>query len=209
MSRTVYAPFCVVAAALLAACGGSSTGGSNSTNTPVAQASSSPSTAASAAPASIDPCQLVTSQEASTLAGASYGAGKEDSTQGGSKLCWYGAQTLNVFEVVVAVAPDAASAQSQWAQNQAQVQSALQQGVQNVPGMNLTFNINDTSITGADRAALGTFSATISGETISGSAVYVLKGPVFFAITDLVLGQPAPSTSALAGQAGTVLGRLP
>jgi len=157
----------------------------------------------------LDPCQIVTSAEASKLASASYGAGKEDTTQGGGKICWYGAQTLNVLEVLVAVASDPATAQAQWSQEEAQVQSQLQQALQYAPGVTVSFNLSDTSLSGADRAAVGTFSETFSGHPISGSGIYVLKGATFFAIVDLVVGQAAPSSTAMEGQAQTVLGRLP
>jgi len=35
-----------------------------------------------------------------------------------------------------------------------------------------------------------------------------LKGPVFFAYQDLVLGRPAPAVAALEAEAQTVLGRV-
>ena len=206
MLRTRFSVIGLLAVALLAACGGSSTG-SNTNNTPQATASSSPSSAASAAATSLDPCQVVTQSEASQLAGASFGAGKEDSTGGASKICWYGAQTTNVFEVVVAQASSAAAAQSQWDAYKSQVQTALQQAT--ASGITVNLNQSDTTISGADRAAVGTFSSSGSGYTISGSAVYLLKGATFLAIVDLVLNQPAPTIQAMEGQALTSLQRLP
>ena len=50
---------------------------------------------------------------------------------------------------------------------------------------------------------------TISGATINISAIYVLKGTVFFGFSDLLLGRPAPTSDAMQAQAQTVLGRLP
>lgn len=195
----------LLAVALLAACGGSTTG-SNANNTPQATASSTPSAAASAAATAVDPCQVVTQSEASQLAGASFGAGKEDTTSG-SKICWYGAQTTNVFEVVVAQASSAAAAQSQWDAYKSQVQTALQQAT--ASGITVNLNQSDTTISGADRAAVGTFSSSGSGYTIAGSAVYLLKGATFLAIVDLVLNHPAPTIQAMEGQAKTSLQRLP
>ncbi|MGH7735779.1 MAG: hypothetical protein ACREOE_19310 [Gemmatimonadales bacterium] len=157
---------------------------------------------------SLDPCQLVTSAEASSLAGTTFGAGAEDTTSGNARTCTYGAQTLNVFNVLVAQAPDATTAQDDWAQEQAEAQAYATQSVP--AGVTLTFNLTDvTNVAGADQAAVGTAQATISGQTINLSAIYVLKGAVFFTFSDLVLGNPAPSASVLEAQAVTTISRLP
>jgi hypothetical protein len=158
-------------------------------------------------PTSLDPCQLVTASEASALAGASFGAGTEGTTSGGAKTCVYGGQTLNVFQVLVAQAPDAATAQSQGTQLQAQAEDALKKGAPS--GTNVSLNVTDVTVAGADKAAVATASATISGTTISISAIYVLKGATFFSFSDLVVGNAAPSSSALEAQAQTTLGRIP
>ncbi|HVD00220.1 MAG TPA: hypothetical protein VNG93_03600 [Candidatus Dormibacteraeota bacterium] len=199
------------AAALLVAC---STGGSP-TPTPTPSAAASAIAAAPPTPSpnptgvakTLDPCQLVTSQEASVLSGASYGAGRED-TSGGSKICVYGYQTVNVFMVLDAVAADAATAQAGWAQEQAQAQAALQQGVGQ--GASVSFNVTDVStITGADRGAAGTATGTFSGHAISGSAIYLLKGATFLTFSDVQVGQTPPTVVAMEAQALTSLGRLP
>ena len=207
MPRATRSLFALPAIALLAACGTTST--STATPTPTAPpATATPTAAPTSVPTTTDPCQLVTSQEASMLAGASYGAGRPDSTSGGAKICVYGYQTLNVFMVLVAVAPDATTAQADWAQEQAKAQAALNQGAGS--GANITFNLNDVAnLPGADRAAVGTASGTVSGQTISGSAIYLLKGPVFFTFSDVGLGITPPSISAMEAQATTSLGRLP
>src|SRR5690242_18375456 len=98
----------VVAALLVAACG--STSSASESASPSSAASSSPS----GSPVALDPCVLVTASEASTLAGVTFASGTEGTTEGGSKTCAYGAKTANVFTVLVAQAPDAATAQADW-----------------------------------------------------------------------------------------------
>ena len=66
----------------------------------------------------------MTSAEASSIAGVTFAAGKEDTTSGGAKTCGYGAKTPNVFMVIVAQAPDAATAQADWTQEQAKAQAS-------------------------------------------------------------------------------------
>src|SRR4029077_7074095 len=76
---------------------------------PAASDTPEPSTAESAEPSAvatdIDPCQLITADEAGQLTGTAFGAGKESVTKGNAKICTYGAQTKNVFMVEVAIAP--------------------------------------------------------------------------------------------------------
>jgi hypothetical protein len=209
MIRTTLSAAAVLAVGLLAACGASTTGTSPSatpTATPVPAATPTPASTATAVPTSIDPCQLVTASEASSLAGVSYGAGTEEATPGRSKRCIYGSQTLNVLAVIVAVAPDATTAQADWAGEQAQVKAGLQASAQ---GANVNVSINDTSnLSGADKAAVGTGTATIAGKTLYASVIYFLKGPTFVSFSDLVLGHASPSVSAMEAEANTVLGRI-
>ena len=61
----------------------------------------------------------------------------------------------------------------------------------------------------ADGAAYMVGSVTVAGKTIKGSAIYVLKGTIFFGFNDLALNQPAPTSAAMQAQAQIVLGRLP
>lgn len=219
MIRVVAGLGSAVVVAVIAACGGSS----STTSTPTAASSSTTSTTATtggtgtaggAVNVNLDPCQLVTASEASSLAGATFGTGTEqtntDTAGGGtSRICIYGGTTANVFEVLVAQASSASVAQADWAAQEAKVQSSLSSASSNLPpGTNMQFNVNDTSISGADKAAAGTISATISGQTLAGSAVYVLKGAAFAAITDITVGHAAPAVSAMEGQASTTLGRM-
>jgi hypothetical protein len=187
----------------LSACGGSNqaAGASPSTTAP---AQLTPS--ASANP-NLDPCLLVTQQEASQLAGTTYAAGKKEAISSASSMCTYGAQTLNVFTVEVAVALDATKAQADWAQEEAKAQAGLQQLVAEAGG-SVSLNAGDITLPGADKAATAIATANISGQTLNISAIYVLKGAVFFTFADLVAGKQAPTASAMAAQAQTVLTRV-
>ena len=153
---------------------------------------------ATGVPTSLDPCQLVTSQEASQLAGVPYGAGEEGTTSGGGKRCVYGASTLNVFTVLVAQAPDVATAQAGKAQAEAEIVQQAGKGVSftEIPGF-------------ADGAAYMVGSVTVGGKTIKGSAIYVLKGTIFFGFSELALSGATPTAAAMQAQAQTILGRLP
>lgn len=193
-------------AALLVACGGTTTAENSSSPT----AEISPSPAASAAPTSIDPCQLVTAEEASAMAGVTFGAGKPSASgSGNGQVCTYGGQTATVFMVVVTVAPDAQTAQADWAEEQARAQAQLQQEVSQLSGPGLSVNVNEVSVKGSDKAAVGTMNASFSGVTLNGTAIYALKGAIFFSFSDLALGHPAATAEAMQNQAATVIGRLP
>jgi len=161
---------------------------------------------ASATP--LDPCVIVTTAEASALAGTTYAAGIEQATDGGSRMCVYGYQTPNVFMVLVAQAADAATAQANWDLEQARVQSLIQANLP--PGVNVDLNVSqDAGLQGYDDSATVSGSRTIGSRTLNASAIYLLKGPTFVSYSDLLLDTPAPTTDALAGEAQTVLTRLP
>ena len=174
----------------------------------VSSVAPAPTPAASSVPVAVDPCALVTQSEASALAGTTFGPGKPETNSGGGKECLYGGGTLNVFMVLVGQAPDAATAQANWAQEQAKAQDALKKSVP--PTVALNFKVNDvSSIPGADKASLASFTASMQGVSIAASSVYLLKGAVFLAFSDLALGGSVPSASAMEAQAATSLGRLP
>src|SRR5580693_1523974 len=173
MKRALAFGITVATAGLLAACGSAGVdtsptpaSSSSSASTPTATAVPTPTPTAvptpsqSAVPTSYDPCQLVTASEASSLAGVTYGAGKEETNAGGGKDCVYGAETLNVFTVIVGVAADAATADADWATEESQVKSAL---TTNAKGADVNISIADTSLSGADMAAVGTGGASIEG----------------------------------------------
>jgi len=192
-----------MAALLLVSCA-SSTSGSSSPAPSTSPASATPS----GSPVALDPCQLVTSAEASSIAGVTFSAGKEDTTSGGAKSCGYGAQTPNVFMVVVAQAADAATAQADWTQEQAKAEATIKEGLPQGASVNLNIT-NVTTLSGADKAALATFNTTISGHPVGIIAIYLLKGATFVSFSDLVLGKATPTADAMETQAQTSLGRLP
>jgi hypothetical protein len=197
---------------LTAACSTAATGGPTA-SLPFSQPLATPlPTAATSAPptfpdatavvTALDPCQLVTTQEASTLAGATFGTGKESTTEGNAKICTYGGQTSNVLNVYVVQAPDVATAQKAEAAALAAAKAVAQK---QAPGV----SFSQTELADfADGALVISASATISGQTLAISGIYVLSGTTFFAITDVVLGQSAPTSDALQAQARVVLGRI-
>ncbi len=192
-------------AALLSACSAAT-----ATPAPTATSVSVPSLAPAevqqpAAPlvaVALDPCLLVTSQEASALAGTTFAAGKEGSTPEGLKTCTYGSQSINIFTVDVAQAADVTTAQKYKEQFLADLQANLQQ--LSDQGLNVTQLPNF-----ADGAVLASASISAQGTTFNGSAIGVLKGTIFFGFSDIVVGGAAPSSAALQSEATTVLGRLP
>ena len=155
-----------------------------------------------ATPTPLDPCLLISSQEASTLAGASFGKGAEVTTSSGLRICTYGSQTVNVFTVDVIQAPDIATAKAAKAQFLADIQANLAQLTNQ--GLNVTEVPNF-----ADGAPMATASVNVQGIAINGSAFAFLKGTIFFGFSDLVEGGAAPSSAAMQSEANTVLGRLP
>ncbi len=149
-----------------------------------------------------DPCQLISSQEASSLAGVSFGQGSETTTSGGMKICTYGSQTTNVFNVDVAQAPDIASAQADQAQFLADIQANLQSLTSQ--GLNIT---QDPSF--ADGAVMANITFNSGGIDISGNSMGFRKGTIFIGFSDLALGSAAPTDAAMQGEATIVLARLP
>ena len=177
---------------VVSACGAPSTA---STGSPT-PAQPSPQRSASAAPVSYDPCVLVNAQEASALTGVSYGAGLEQPANG-EKQCVYGYQTTDVFTVGIAQAPDLATAQADEAQAQAFLQTTA--------GSGLTF----TQLQGlGDAAAVVQASKSFNGTTLAICGIYVLKGTIFFFISDAAANHAVPNNAALQVQATTVLSRL-
>jgi hypothetical protein len=190
----------LIAAPLLAILAGCSTGSPSPTTTPTA-----PPTTAKAT--TLDPCELVTAAEASQLSGVSFGPGIEETTgsNGTGKRCTYGSQTKNVFFVQLGVAASADDAQAQWSAEEADADASLAAGFASQVDAQLT----KTDLTGlGDKAAVGTGSVTIEGQTISGGVIYLLKGQYFLAFGDLTLAT-APTADALQTQAATSLDRLP
>ena len=153
---------------------------------------------ATAVPTAVDPCQLVTAQEASQLAGTTFGPGVEKTETNNTRTCVYGGQTLNVFTVEVAQAADVATAQAAKAKALEDIKTAATKGitVTQLPSL-------------ADGGVVAEGGGTISGVTLNISSIGVLKGTIFFGFSDLVLNKPAPTSAALQAQAQVCLGRLP
>ena len=174
------------------------------TNTPVPTATSAATAAplSTGKPIALDPCQLITSQEASTLAGASFGPGKEGTLGNNSRTCAYGSQTTNVFEIEVAQAPDVATAIAEETDFIAEVNSSMQElssggfTVTKLPSY-------------ADGAISGQFSKTVNGVSLSGIDFAFRKGTVFFGFSDVVDDKAAPTLAQMQLMANTVLTRLP
>ena len=124
-------------ALLLAACSSPATTAASQPASPAATQASSPSSAgpgASSAAAtqpavttSLDPCQLVTSSEASSLAATTYGPGQVESSGQNGKRCVYGSGTTNVFMVEVGQAASAAAARADWSAEQARAQALIEE----------------------------------------------------------------------------------
>ncbi len=150
----------------------------------------------------LDPCQLITAAEASSLAGASFQAGVEGTLSSAARTCTYGSQTTNVFYIEVVQAPDKAAADAGKAQFLADLQGYAQQ----FPGVQL----NVTQLPDfADGGVLAQASASLGGETLSAIAIGFRKGTVFFGFSDEVRDKPAPTVDAVKAEATAVLGSLP
>jgi hypothetical protein len=163
--------------------------------TPAATASPSPaSNVPSAVPTAIDPCALVTSAEASKLAGITYGPGKAETTPTGEKKCSYGAGATNLIQVGVLESPDMATINAAKVDALAEIQQLVSKGIK---------------VTQLPTLGDGGAVAQGTAGPLNVSAIDVTKGLIFFHIGHLAVGRPAATSAALQAQAETVLGRLP
>ena len=217
----------ILTAASLVACTSSTAGGTtgpsipatrpsvavvvpSSAPSPEATTSTTPSEVApespgpSAVATTIDPCQVVTPEEASKLAGSTFGPSNATTMSNNAKLCMYGQQGLS-FNVIVTAAPDAATAKAQEPAFKAEIEQAAADA--GLGDMKLT-EIPDFQ-PGVDAAVLsGT--ATVGGTKVEGIALYALKNAVLLALTDLAFGgATAPTAAAMEDEAKVALGRLP
>ena len=208
--------------AFVASCSASASSPSASTAAPSAVVTSAPTiaatpsaassggeVAASEAPATplataiateIDPCELVSVAEVNKLTGGTFKAGTESATEGHGKICTYGAEGT-IFQVIVGVAPDEATAKAGEQEAEGLLQKAAQNGltVTQLPGF----------ADGVDAATL-TGSKTFAGQTFAATAIYLLKGTTFVGISDIAtLGAKAPSATQMEDQAKVTLSRLP
>lgn len=215
MRRTAATLPVIASALLLAACSSPATTASSGPASPAATQASPAATPAaagsaaatqSAAPTSLNPCQLVTSSEASALAGTTFGPGQQEANGQHGKRCVYGSQTTNVFTVEVGQAASPAAARADWSAEQARVQALISKKLP--AGISLSAHNQKLSGLG-DRAAFARGSAAVAGQTIELSGIYLLKGATFLAFQDLLLGHPAPSAAAMEAEAQRALARVP
>lgn len=158
------------------------------TPSPAASAGPSASEIASGpspSPASTDPCDLLTRDEASTAVGVKLGAGVS-SELNPDRVCTFKSGTTEVKIILAPPAPDAATAQAYWDAERGQVPAGV--------------NVHD--VTGFDRAAYG--SGGVSGYSIS--ALFVIHGTTFF---DFYCGLKACTEAKSVEAAQLIVGRLP
>jgi hypothetical protein len=188
--RTVAAAGLLVVA--LAACGPDAPSAPTSAATPTSPAAHS-SGGGAGEPKTLDPCQIVTQQEASALTGVSFGPGKQ--LQGAlSKSCLYGAGSKNVFRVDVVQGTI-----DQVHQYRDQVTAEIENG--DADGGHFT----KSSVAGLGDEAM---SYTLSGSLLNVSSLFVVKATVALYLVNQVAGT-AVSTNALADTARRSLGRIP
>jgi hypothetical protein len=155
--------------------------------------------AAAAKRTTLDPCRLVTRDEASAMAHASFGPGLEQGKPT-ARRCVYGAQTANVLTVVAAAASSDAAAKASWDQLLAEAQ----QGLSDAPAGSVQLT-PESSI--GDRAEW--VELDLSALDVSARGLAFLSGSTGVYMIDLVRGGAAPSRPDMTDQANTVLGRLP
>jgi hypothetical protein len=153
---------------------------------PSAEPSPSPAGGgASAPPVALDPCSLLTADEASTTMGMKLGAGVSTSLDPG-RVCTFKSGTSELRLILAPKAPDAATAKAYWDEERAQVPS----------------EVKVTDLPDFDRAAYG--SASVAGQSLS--ALFVIDGTQFF---DLYCGFPACDQTKSLAAARLIAGRLP
>jgi hypothetical protein len=136
-------------------------------------------------PGSIDPCSLLTADEASKAIGKKLSAGVSAQLDP-DRVCTFKNGLTEVKVILAPPAPDAATAQAYWDAARKEVPSGI--------------SIKDLSF--FDRSAYGSGSAG----GVSLSALFVIDGTNFF---DFYCGFPACSQTASVAAAQFIAGRLP
>jgi hypothetical protein len=199
-------------AATFAACGSNNTptavptSSSSPTKTSVVRSkqpttptsSSTPSSSPQGQANTLNPCQLVTQDEASALAHSTFGPGKLEGNTVRHE-CVYGAQTPNVLDIFVLQGASTDDAQTEWNQLLAQAKQAAGQA------SNLITLSPESGI--ADRAEW--VELNLASIHVAGRGLAFLSGTVGVYMVDLVRDGAAPSRSAMTAEAQTVLSRLP
>ena len=183
---------------------------------PVPSASSEPTSAPASEEASgtpeptavvtdIDPCQLVTSDDATAFTGVKMGAGKASTTEGNARICTYAGPGPNILMVEVAIAPDVATAKAaeKAAENdldsQAQQNGADALKVTKMPGF--AENTDAAMLEGGGSGG---------GLTLAARAMLLLRATTFLAFSDVAVGGgKPPSAQQFQDEANTLLGKLP
>ena len=159
----------------------------------------------SAVTTDIDPCQLITSADASKFVGVKFGAGKETTTEGNARMCTYAAPGPNLFSVEVAIAPDVATAKAA----EAAQEKDLESQAADLASLGLTVTKLPNFAPNTDAALMqGEMSA--AGQSIAARAIFVLRGTTFFGFSDVAVGggQP-PSEQAMKDKAMELLAKVP
>lgn len=151
-----------------------------------APAPTEPAAGGSAPPPDVDPCTLLTKDEASTLMGAKLGDGVSSALDPDRVCTWKGSGLTEVKLILAPKAPSAETAQAYW--DAAVAQKPAEVKIADVPGF--------------DRAAYGSGAA----QGVSLSALFVIQGTWFF---DLYCGFPACSVGNHVTAANLIVGRLP
>jgi hypothetical protein len=158
---------------------------STSPSTPPASEPAPSSGGAKPTPGSIDPCSLLTADEASKAMGKKLSAGVSAQLDP-DRVCTFKNGLTEVKLILAPPAPDAKTAQDYWDAARTQVPAGI-------PIKDLTY---------FDRSAYGAGSAG----GLSLSALFVIDGTHFF---DFYCGFPACSQTASVAAAQLIAGRLP
>jgi hypothetical protein len=161
------------------------------------QPATTPAPTGAGAALNLDPCKLVTAQQASALTGGNYSSGQAETDSSSSKRCLYGPNTPNYLIVVVVQGSSPAEAQSYKDALKAEAQAALQ-------GQPVT--MTQLSGVGDDAVSL---SANLMGGKVQLNGVYALKGAVGVALIHTAVSYPVVAMPKLIAQMQTVLGSLP
>lgn len=181
------------------------------TDTPVATSPASSDEPPSESPlpsavaTDIDPCQLVTKEDASAFVGTTFGAGKESTTESNLRICTYAAPGPNLFQVQVAIAPDEATAKAA----EAAAEQDLDSQAQDMANLGLTVTKLPNFAAGTE-AALMQGKLSQAGVSIAARAMLLLRGTTFLAFSDVAVGggQP-PSEQAMKDEANELLAKVP
>jgi len=174
---------------------------------PSTPASEEPSESAlpSAVATDINPCDLITKDEASSLVGVTFGAGKESKNPGSVTICTYDGPGPNVFDVGIAIAPDVATAKAA----EAAQEKDLESQTQDLAKLGLTVTKLPNFAPNTD-AALLQGGMSQGGISVAARAIFVLRGTTFFEFGDVAVGgKKPPSEQAMKDKAMEVLNKVP